>query len=39
MERGKYLEPIALQAIQKKTGLILTPKVFQHPTLHWMIAS
>jgi putative phage-type endonuclease len=39
MARGKRLEPIALEAFEKETGLIMFPGVFVHDTIDWMSAS
>ena len=39
MKRGLELEPIALQAFEKETGLIMFPVVAVHDDLGWMAAS
>lgn len=39
MQRGKDLEKRALQAFEEETGLVMFPKVIQHPINEWMIAS
>ncbi len=39
MQRGKDLEPIALEKFEKETGLILFPAVAVHDTIEWMAAS
>jgi YqaJ-like viral recombinase domain len=37
--RGLELEETARKAFEKKTGMILFPKVMLHPSLDWMMAS
>lgn len=39
MQRGKDLEPIALEAFEKETGLIMFPVVGCHDEIDWMAAS
>lgn len=39
MERGKQLEPLALEAFENEMGLSLFPMVGKHETLDWMAAS
>ena len=39
MQRGKDLERQALRAFEDIVGLIMFPKVMQHPLYEWMIAS
>ena len=39
MSRGRYLEPIALQAFEEETGLIMFPAVVESDTMDWMGAS
>lgn len=39
MQRGIDLEPIALEAFEKETGLIMFPAVGVHDELDWMAAS
>lgn len=36
MQRGKDLEPIALEAFEKETGIIMFPMVFEHDERNWM---
>lgn len=38
-KRGLELEELARQAFEKKTGMIMFPKVMLHPTFDWMMAS
>ncbi len=37
--RGIELEKLARHVFEKKTGMIMNPKVVLHPTLDWMMAS
>lgn len=39
MNRGKHLEPIAREMIEKMTGTVYAPLVVQHDEHDWMIAS
>lgn len=39
MQRGKDLEPIALEMFEKETGLIMFPMVGKHEGIEWMAAS
>lgn len=38
-KRGLELEELARQTFEKKTGMIMFPKVVLHPTFDWMMAS
>lgn len=38
-KRGVELEELARQTFEKKTGMIMFPKVILHPTFDWMMAS
>lgn len=38
-KRGLELEELARQTFEKKTGMIMFPKVMLHPTFDWMMAS
>lgn len=38
-KRGMELEELARQTFEKKTGIIMFPKVVLHPTFDWMMAS
>jgi putative phage-type endonuclease len=38
-KRGLELEELARQVFEKKTGMIMFPKVVLHPSLDWMMAS
>lgn len=37
--RGRELEPVALQAFEEETGLIMFPSVVESEEIHWMGAS
>jgi putative phage-type endonuclease len=39
MARGRYLEPIALEAFEEETGLVMFPAVVESETIEWMGAS
>ncbi len=39
MQRGKDLEPLALECFEKETGLIMFPMVGVHDEIDWMAAS
>jgi putative phage-type endonuclease len=39
MQRGKDMEKEALKSFEDESGLVMFPKVVQHPKYEWMIAS
>jgi putative phage-type endonuclease len=39
MARGRYLEPIALEAFEEETGLVMFPAVVESDSIDWMGAS
>lgn len=39
MQRGKDLEPLALEKFEEETGLIMFPMVGVHDSIQWMAAS